>query len=186
MSETSVPTHAATQTTTGVESKMSNEVFGASAERLAHAVVAAQPVSKMMFTPQGLEISFVSMPEALRDKIAVAGVQFPDVPSDRALAQYRGLNEAGLTMGQAEMAALAQKLKDTQLSTPAAATAERESAAGLGHAGITTTETPAAAPTPELLAAAEVARNTPAQQAVVGEHTARLAAASQGQTVRTL
>jgi hypothetical protein len=146
---------------------MTNTLFGQAAEKLAHSVVASTPVSKMTFTPNGLEFSFVYMPAVLRDMIAVPGVQFPPVTSQRALDQYKALTDAGLTMGVEQMQEVAQKLKDQAAATEAS----------IGSTPTTLAPTPAAgqqaiAVSPEAQAMARQALITPSQQAVIQETTA--------------
>lgn len=141
------------------EAPLNNALFGQTAERMVHSVVASAPVSKMTFTPNGLEISFVHVPEALQDKLAVPGVQFPAEPSQKAMDQYRALNDAGLTMGVDQMQAVAAKLKQQAEATQTVASTPTELAPQAAEGQAITVP-------PEARAAVAHAMNTPAQQAI--------------------
>jgi hypothetical protein len=160
--EKHAPHHAqvATPATLTPETPLANTLFSETAERMVHNVVASAPVSKMTFTPQGLEISFVHVPEALQDKLAVPGVQFPAQPSKKALDQYRALNDAGLTMGIDQRNAVAQKLKQQAEAAQAVASTPTELASQAPEGQAITIS-------PEAQAAVAQAMNSPAQQAVV-------------------
>jgi hypothetical protein len=176
------------QTETAATPVLSNALFGQTAERMVHSVVASQPVSKMTFTPHGLEISFIQIPKELQDKIAVPGVQFPPEASQKALDQYRAMNEAGLTMGVDQMQAVANKLKQQHEAATVASTAT-DMAPRPENAIVVPPEAAAAA--------AQAVASVPAQQQVqttagevvqpvVGKYTAALASQAPQGAVRGL